>query len=41
MRNIILFGAPGAGKGTQSAIIREKFDFAYISTGEILRAEIK
>lgn len=41
MKNIILFGAPGAGKGTQSAIIREKFDFAYISTGEILRAEIK
>ncbi len=41
MRNIILFGAPGAGKGTQSAIIREKFDFAYISTGEILREEIK
>ena len=41
MRNIILFGAPGAGKGTQSAIIREKFDFAYISTGEILRSEIK
>lgn len=41
MRNIILFGAPGAGKGTQSAIIREKFDFAYISTGEILRNEIK
>lgn len=41
MRNVILFGAPGAGKGTQSAIIREKFDFAYISTGEILRTEIK
>ncbi|MBQ7984033.1 MAG: adenylate kinase [Bacteroidales bacterium] len=41
MKNIILFGAPGAGKGTQSAIIREKFAFAYISTGEILRSEIK
>ncbi|MCF0210787.1 MAG: adenylate kinase [Bacteroidales bacterium] len=41
MRNIILFGAPGAGKGTQSNIIREKYNFAYISTGEILRAEIK
>ncbi|MBQ9253414.1 MAG: adenylate kinase [Bacteroidales bacterium] len=41
MKNIILFGAPGAGKGTQSNIIREKYDFAYISTGEILREEIK
>lgn len=41
MKNIILFGAPGAGKGTQSSIIREKYDFAYISTGEILRKEIQ
>ncbi len=41
MKNIILFGAPGAGKGTQSNIIREKYNFAYISTGEILRKEIQ
>lgn len=41
MKNIILFGAPGAGKGTQSKILLEKYDFAYVSTGELLRSEIK
>lgn len=40
MLNIILFGAPGAGKGTQSREIVKKYDLAYISTGEILRKEI-
>lgn len=39
--NLILMGAPGAGKGTQAEIISEKFQIPTISTGEILRASIK
>lgn len=39
--NLILMGAPGAGKGTQSEIISEKWGIPAISTGEILRAAIK
>ena len=35
--NLILMGAPGAGKGTQAEIISEKFQIPAISTGEILR----
>ncbi|ASB48738.1 adenylate kinase [Alkalitalea saponilacus] len=41
MQNVIIFGPPGSGKGTQSEKIIEKFGFAHISTGDILRAEIK
>jgi adenylate kinase len=41
MLNIALFGPPGAGKGTQSEFIIDKYKLAYISTGEILRSEIK
>ena len=39
--NLILLGAPGAGKGTQGEIIRERLDIPTISTGNILRAAIK
>jgi adenylate kinase len=41
MFNLILFGPPGSGKGTQSVKIAEKFQLKHISTGEILRNEIK
>ena len=37
---IIMLGAPGAGKGTQSEHIREKYNLTYISTGQVLRAEM-
>ena len=39
--NLILMGAPGAGKGTQSEKISEKWKIPAISTGDILRAAIK
>ena len=41
MFNIIIFGPPGAGKGTQSAMLREKYDLIHLSTGDIFRANIK
>lgn len=41
MLNIVIFGAPGSGKGTQSARIVEKYGLDHISTGDVLRAEIK
>ena len=39
--NIVIFGAPGSGKGTQSERIVEKYGINHISTGDVLRAEIK
>ena len=40
MKYYILFGPPGAGKGTHSGAISEKYNLKHISTGELLRAEI-
>ncbi|MFA6872532.1 MAG: adenylate kinase [Bacteroidaceae bacterium] len=41
MLNVVIFGAPGSGKGTQSEIIVKKYELNHISTGDVLRAEIK
>jgi len=41
MLNVVIFGPPGSGKGTQSEKIIEKYGLAHISTGDILRQEIK
>ena len=41
MLNIVIFGAPGSGKGTQSERIVGKYGINHISTGDVLRAEIK
>lgn len=40
MKYFIIFGPPGAGKGTQSTLLIEKFGLRHISTGELLREEI-
>ncbi len=40
MKNIVIFGAPGSGKGTQSAMLAGKYSLAHISTGDVLRREI-
>lgn len=41
MLNIVLFGPPGAGKGTQSTNLIEKYNLVHLSTGDIFRANIK
>lgn len=40
MKNIVIFGAPGAGKGTQSEYLVDKYNLNHISTGDLLRKEI-
>lgn len=41
MLNIVIFGAPGSGKGTQSDMIIKKYGLFHISTGDVLRTEMK
>ena len=41
MLNIVIFGAPGSGKGTQSQKLIDKYHLTHISTGDVLRNEIK
>ena len=39
--NIVLFGPPGAGKGTQAVKLAERYNFVHLSTGDIFRKNIK
>jgi adenylate kinase len=41
MINLVLFGKPGAGKGTQAAFLKEKYNLVHISTGDLFRFNIK
>ena len=41
MKNIVLFGPPGAGKGTQSALLIDKYNLVHLSTGDIFRYNMK
>ena len=41
MINIVLFGPPGAGKGTQAELLKEKYNLKHISTGDLFRYNIK
>lgn len=41
MKNIVLFGPPGAGKGTQATLLKEKYQLVHISTGDVFRYNIK
>jgi adenylate kinase len=41
MKNIVLFGPPGAGKGTQAEILKDKYNLIHISTGVVFRYNIK
>ena len=39
--NLILFGPPGAGKGTQAEFLKNKYNLVHISTGDVFRFNIK
>lgn len=41
MKNIVLFGPPGAGKGTQAVFLKEAFQLIHISTGDVFRSNIQ
>lgn len=41
MFNLVIFGPPGAGKGTQAELIAEKFNFVHLSSGDLLRQELE
>ena len=41
MRNIVFIAPPAAGKGTQANILKENYNIAHISTGDLLREEVK
>ncbi|MDR5591729.1 adenylate kinase [Christiangramia sp. SM2212] len=41
MTNLVLFGPPGAGKGTQATILKDKYELIHISTGDVFRFNIK
>ncbi|PCJ80216.1 MAG: adenylate kinase [Bacteroidetes bacterium] len=41
MRNLVLFGPPGAGKGTQSAFLVDHYNLVHLSTGDVFRFNIK
>lgn len=41
INNVVIFGAPGSGKGTQSAFIASKYGLKHLSTGDILRHEVE
>ena len=41
MTNIVLFGPPGAGKGTQADILKKKYELVHISTGDVFRYNMK